>query len=962
MSLLVFSQNDLPITKGLRSLTQVVTAWPAGKGSADLLYDSNETELKDILARLPNAFKPEAILLTDLGGVTFLWGIQELEIPVIATIADLTVSFDAFRHAMAFVDLFVCNAEHQVETMKALGAPAVYLPWFGFDPEVFRPNLEKPRWDVVFVGNLNPTIHQKRGKLLERLLCVPERFETRVMTGLSTHDYACALARGRIVFNHSRSGEVNRRVYEALGVSRLLLVEESNSEVLRYFESGRHVVTYSESNLPERVEYYLRHEHEREAIAQAGHQEALSKHTGFHKAQALLEILKTHLGIPKRKAERANLATLHRNAARVFLHHGRVGATLRHSEAALREADTRENRVARARVLGAVAHFHREQEPGLVDEFQRATEQAVAAVPQGAWTRFNHLELGCLLAKARAEQIRELLEEILHGRFDLEPEGGPLPIVFDRFRIAWEVAVSSHLANEELEEAARKILLARAYELLAEEERRVGRPPAAIEAYRESLRFRQDGYVEHRLGSLLFELGQLELAREALKSAVREEPFFFGARRDLAALELNGGARKEARRVASEALLLLTTPFDDFAGPFLEVLDHTSSPQELEPYALGKPILWEGVLSSPTGYAHPESILVDELLKRCLPLTLRSGDLPAQPSALGARAMERFVSAAQRPLESRFVQIAHRFPDALQRQPNTQAAICRTTCAVDRIPRSWAPALRALDQVWVESEFVRRIFLEEGISPQKLVVIPNPVGESPLCSPEGLELEDKNRFHFLSVFQWNVRKGWDLLLQAFLSEFRRSDDVALLLRVEPLEGKSHVEIRDELRAFIRSKLGLDPDRTPEVLFVDETLTHGEMRALYARADAFVLPSRGEGFGRAYLEALICGLPTIGTAWGGQIDFLTPENGYLIEIEGLEPVPEEVYHYRGAQWARPSVEHLRALLRRVYQDPEEGKRKARRSVGELLDRYNVRHVANRIVKALNGIEEQGTHGD
>jgi glycosyltransferase involved in cell wall biosynthesis len=180
--------------------------------------------------------------------------------------------------------------------------------------------------------------------------------------------------------------------------------------------------------------------------------------------------------------------------------------------------------------------------------------------------------------------------------------------------------------------------------------------------------------------------------------------------------------------------------------------------------------------------------------------------------------------------------------------------------------------------------------------------------------------------------------------------------VALILRVYSIEGASQVEIRDSMRAFIRKDLGLDPDRTPEILFVDETLSHGEMRSLYAGAQAFVLPSRGEGFGRPYLEALLHGLPTVGTGWGGQLDFLSDETGYLIEIEGLEEVPEQVSQYRGCRWARPSVEHLRTLLRRVYEDPEEGRRKARRALPHLLSTYNVRRIANLLVRELNRVKE------
>jgi glycosyltransferase involved in cell wall biosynthesis len=39
--------------------------------------------------------------------------------------------------------------------------------------------------------------------------------------------------------------------------------------------------------------------------------------------------------------------------------------------------------------------------------------------------------------------------------------------------------------------------------------------------------------------------------------------------------------------------------------------------------------------------------------------------------------------------------------------------------------------------------------------------------------------------------------------------------------------------------------------------------------MYKAADAFVLPSHGEGWGRPIMEAMSMGLPVIATNWSGQ---------------------------------------------------------------------------------------------
>ena len=154
-------------------------------------------------------------------------------------------------------------------------------------------------------------------------------------------------------------------------------------------------------------------------------------------------------------------------------------------------------------------------------------------------------------------------------------------------------------------------------------------------------------------------------------------------------------------------------------------------------------------------------------------------------------------------------------------------------------------------QIWVPSQFHYDRFRAQGISEEKLVVIPEAV------DTELFHLESSRRrvqkddvFIFFASSKWEQRKGWDILLRAYFSEFTTRDNV--LLRIQSYVPSWSGMERNVSRHVQRMTQAMFPSREqrselPKVEFMDGVgLSREEQREAYATVDAFVLPTRGEG--------------------------------------------------------------------------------------------------------------------
>ncbi|HEX2084847.1 MAG TPA: glycosyltransferase [Solirubrobacteraceae bacterium] len=271
------------------------------------------------------------------------------------------------------------------------------------------------------------------------------------------------------------------------------------------------------------------------------------------------------------------------------------------------------------------------------------------------------------------------------------------------------------------------------------------------------------------------------------------------------------------------------------------------------------------------------------------------------------------------------VEVRHQWPPDLRPAPAGRLAVIQPW-EFGAIPRDWlGPIAENVDELWVPSDFVRAMYLDAGVDPDRVHTVPNGV-DLERMRPDGARLElDAPGLRLLFVGGLIGRKGPDVLLDAYRAAFAGRDDVTLVIKDFGANGVYAGADREGLRAYAAS------GALPRVLLLDDELSADDMAALYRACDVLVHPYRGEGFAMPVLEAMACGLPVVTTAGGPTDEFCPPEAGWRIRSSRRVIPGGRIDHLvtAGDPWMlEPDAAHLAELLRAVAADPAERGRRGR----------------------------------
>ena len=278
------------------------------------------------------------------------------------------------------------------------------------------------------------------------------------------------------------------------------------------------------------------------------------------------------------------------------------------------------------------------------------------------------------------------------------------------------------------------------------------------------------------------------------------------------------------------------------------------------------------------------------------------------------------------------IHVRHRWPPDFSRPPSGKFVLMQPW-EYGSLPVSWCRAMeKTVDEVWVYSRFLKVCYERSGISPEKVKVVPlgiDPVRFNPEAKPlSRIKKACDNRYGFLFNGGVTTRKGADILINAYLSEFSADDPVCLIVKDSQVYAKG-------MSAKVR-ELAARSD-TARIVYTADAIGHDELPGLYAAADCYVHPYRAEGYGLPIAEAMACGKPVIVTGGGACLDFVPPDGGYFIRCS-LESMAEKKVSDLATVdypfWLKPDTDHLRSLLRYVYTHRQKARQRGKQAGNDL----------------------------
>lgn len=248
---------------------------------------------------------------------------------------------------------------------------------------------------------------------------------------------------------------------------------------------------------------------------------------------------------------------------------------------------------------------------------------------------------------------------------------------------------------------------------------------------------------------------------------------------------------------------------------------------------------------------------------------------------------------------------------------------------LDEFPNEWLNCTHILDEIWTPSEFISESIRKKTNKP--VITVPYHV-----MAPTKDEYDrvyfglHEDEFLFLTMFDCGSmmeRKNPQAVVKAFDKAFDAQEKKPGL--VIKINGATSADMK-KIKEYINGK--------SNIYLINQIFTKVEINSLIKCVNTVVSLHKAEGFGLVMAEAMLSGVPCIATNWSANTEFMDSRTACMVDYELVKTDREIGPYKKGSCWAEPDIEQAAMYMRKLFLEPEYGRKKAK-----FAREYIVRHL-------------------
>lgn len=234
-----------------------------------------------------------------------------------------------------------------------------------------------------------------------------------------------------------------------------------------------------------------------------------------------------------------------------------------------------------------------------------------------------------------------------------------------------------------------------------------------------------------------------------------------------------------------------------------------------------------------------------------------------------------------------------------------------------RLPPKWVDCINLLPEVWVPSNYNKKVYESSGVK-SNVKVVPHVWFDQHLIDKNKISITDcfgtevnNTKYTFYSIGELTARKSIEELVTVFDKLNNKYSNTQLLLKIHYKDYSiQNINYIVNKINSLTNKLG----KSIHLLLMN--LTEREMLSLHSFGDCYVSLTKSEGFGLTIFEAFNFKKEVIATGYSGHIDFLGKDFPGLVKykidkIKGMESFSTN--YTEEQEWAYPDLDHAYSLM-------------------------------------------------